>query len=122
MKKEKILRILIIILLIIVLVSAVAIKNANNKPKKNMSFLKIKIIDKDNNMQKLYDNPEKEEYVLVDLFIDGCKYKDVGIRTKGSAIYSFLKIYNSDLYSFKVKLDYKNKNQNYKRNDRTAIK
>ena len=64
-------------------------------------------------MQKLYSRPDAEEFVLVDMIIGDRYYADVGIRTKGSSIYSWLDHYKSQKFSYKVKLDYINRNQEY---------
>lgn len=85
-------------------------------------IVKVNIIDKYNNIKQLYKDAEKEEYVLVDIEIGDNYYTDVGIRTKGSSIYAYLKYYRSDRYSYKVKLNYKNKEQEYNRNDRNLFK
>ena len=78
------------------------------------TIAEVKIIDQYNNMEKLYEDPEAEKYVLVDIFINGEYFKDVGIRTKGSTIYDVIKkSSNPKKHSFKIKLDYVNKNQNY---------
>lgn len=77
-------------------------------------IVEIKIIDKYNNMEKIYKNSQLEEFVLVDAIIDGQYYHSVGIRTKGSYIYSHLRKYKSTRYSYKLKLDYMDKEQQYK--------
>lgn len=78
-------------------------------------IVQINIIDKYNNIETLHKNARKEEYVLVDLTIDGIYYRDVGIRTKGDTIYTYFKRSKSTRFSYKVELDYTYKNQNYKR-------
>ena len=77
------------------------------------TFTNVKIIDDRGNMQKLYSRPDAEEFVLVDMIIGDRYYADVGIRTKGSSIYSWLDHYKSQKFSYKVKLDYINRNQEY---------
>ena len=111
---------MIYILIVIVIILAINIKKyiqkRNTEENSNTSkIIEIEIIDKENNMQNLYENPEKEEYVEVDIIIDGIYYKNVGIRTKGSSVYRYISSNNNgkNLYSFKAKLDYINKNQNY---------
>lgn len=104
--------------LIITIISLLFYNNKVNKNEKETiqaeQILKIEIIDQYNLMQQLYKNPHKEEYVLVDIVINGQYYKDIGIRTKGSSIYSYIKKSgNPEKHSFKIKLDYINKEQEY---------
>ena len=75
--------------------------------------IEVQIIDEYDQINKLYENPKEEEYVEADIIIDGNYYSNVGIRTKGDVIYNILHEFNLDNYSFKVKLDYKNKEQKY---------
>lgn len=121
---NKKIRILIITILTILIIAGILIylKIKNRKVKTEIPITEVQIIDKNNNMQILYDNPEKEEYVLVDIKIDGTLYKDVGIRTKGSGVYEYLDRMGWDNYSFKVKFNYKDKEQKYNRNDRNIFK
>lgn len=98
--------------------------NQNNEVRNNEDdeLIEVNIIDKNNNLSKIYKKPQEEKYVLVDIIIDHNYYYNVGIRTKGSSIYTYLKRKNLKNYSFKVKLDYINKEQKYKRNDRNIFK
>lgn len=88
---------------------------------KNDGMVEVNIIDKYNNLQKIYKKPQEEKYVVVDMRIDNNYYYNVGIRTKGSSVYTYLNMNKLDNYSFKVKLNYINKNQKYKRNDRNIF-
>lgn len=112
----KIIVILIIILAICVLWIYKKRINRESQLQKNTNneIIEVNIIDKKNNMQKICKEPQKEEYVIVDMTIDNLYYQNVGIRTKGSSIYGYLKANNLENYSFKVKLDYINPNQTYK--------
>lgn len=83
----------------------------NNQDIENV--LQINIIDKYNNMEKIYNNPSAEEFYEFDLIIGDIYYYNVGIRTKGSSIFRWLRKYDCDKYSFKVKLDYRNPEQSY---------
>ena len=107
--------------LIITVISLLFYSNKINKKNENKKetiqaeqILKIEIIDQYNFMKQLYEEPYKEEYVAVDIVINGKYYKDIGIRTKGSSIYSYIKkTDNPKKHSFKIKLDYINKEQEY---------
>lgn len=124
-KKIKIIVFIIIILMIIPLykysekVNDIA-QNRDNKTRNKK--LDVTIIDKNNMMETLYEDPEREEYVKVDAILGGQYYKDVGIRTKGYSTYSYLKRTKSKQYSYKIKLDYMNLEQKYERNNRISPK
>lgn len=78
------------------------------------SIIKVEIIDKYNRMKELYANPKEEKYVIVDIILNGKYYKNVGIRTKGSTVYGYIaKSRNPERFSFKIKLDYIEKDQKY---------
>lgn len=83
----------------------------NNQDIENV--LQINIIDKYNNMEKIYNNPSAEEFYEFDLIIGDIYYYNVGIRTKGSSVFKWLEKNNSTKYSFKVMLNYRNENQSY---------
>ena len=110
-----IIAIVIFILFIIVFLQRNNLLQKYNKRVKSGStdIISVCIIDEENNMQQLYKNPKLEQYVEVDIIIDGIYYNDVGIRTKGSTIYNYLK-HNKGNYSYKVKLDYNDVEQKYR--------
>lgn len=109
---KKIIRVIWIIIIIII-ITILSIYKKNILKNENEIY-KVNIIDKYNNMQELYKEPSKEEYVLIDISINGIYYKNVGIRTKGSTIYSYLKNKKSNYHSYKIKLDYREQKQNFK--------
>ena len=124
-KKTKIIVFIIIILMIIPLYLCSEKMNdiAQNRDNKTRNkSLDITIIDKNNMMETLYEDPEREEYVEVDAIVGGQYYKDVGIRTKGYSTYSYLKRTKSKQYSYKIKLDYINPTQNYGRSQGISLK
>lgn len=125
MKKTGKIIVLLTIIFIICLLGFYRKKiNQDNEVRNNEDdeLIEVNIIDKNNNLSKIYKKPQEEKYVLVDIIIDHNYYYNVGIRTKGSSIYTYLKMNNLNNYSFKVKLDYINKDQKYKRNDRNIFK
>lgn len=122
MKKRAIIKKIIWILLIMLCVVLIIYRenflqnnckesNEDNGNLDNVDILEINIIDKYNQFNEL---DKKEEYKLIDLRIGKEYYKEVGIRTKGSTVYYLLEKNDSKNYSYKIKLDYKNKKQNYK--------
>lgn len=116
---RKILRIIIVFTIILSIILMYNYKekineeNATRKEIDNKKIIEVQIIDQYNKMYQLYENPEAEQYVEADIIIDGQYYNNVGIRTKGSIIYKTLDVLKLDNYSFKVKLDYKDKDQRY---------
>ena len=113
MKKQWKLIIFFIIVIIIVLLNYHQVNRKEETFDRN-AIIEISVIDKYDQIKDIHENPEAEEYALVDIVIDGVYYKKCGIRTKGSTIYKSMKRNHIDDYSYKIKLDYRNKNQNYK--------
>ena len=112
---KKTVKILIFFIILLILFFLVYYKESRQEKKVDPNnIIEISVIDKYNKIKEIHENPEEEKYVLVDVIIDGIKYKDCGIRTKGSVIYESLKKYKIENYSYKIKLDYRNKNQKYK--------
>ena len=117
MRKEVKIISTIIIILIILIVSnykeKMLEKFSTRKENNELRIAEVQIIDRYNRLQELYDDPRLEQYVPVDIIIDGQYYTYVGIRTKGSVIYNILETFRFDNYSFKVKLDYIHEEQKY---------
>lgn len=112
---KKAIKILILFIILLILFFLVYYKESRQEEKVDPNkIIEISVIDKYDKIKEIHKNPEEEKYVLVDVIIDGIKYKDCGIRTKGSFIYESLKKYKIENYSYKVKLDYRNKKQKYK--------
>lgn len=112
---KKTVKILIFFIILLILFFLVYYKESRQEKKVDPNnIIEISVIDKYNKIKEIHENPEEEKYVLVDVIIDGIKYKDCGIRTKGSVIYESFKKYKIENYSYKIKLDYRNKNQKYK--------
>lgn len=112
---KKTVKILIFFIILLILFFLVYYKENRKEEKVDPNkIIEISVIDKYDKIKEIHKNPEEEKYVLVDVIIDGIKYKDCGIRTKGSIIYESLKKYKIENYSYKIKLDYRNKNQKYK--------
>lgn len=119
-KLKKIILLIFISILIAILYShneRIKSRNEARISERKDEIIQVQIIDKYNNMDIIHENYRDENYEVVDMIIDGNYYHNVGIRTKGSAIYVYLKYHDSDRHSYKVKLDYVNKEQQYKRYD-----
>lgn len=68
-------------------------------------IISIDIIADDSAWQEMLDNATKEEYIKVDVIVNGTKFSNVGIRPKGNS--SLTQVANSDgnRFSFRLKFD-----------------
>lgn len=73
----------------------------------------IDIVADEDDWQQMLDNATKEEYINCSIIIDGEKYKNVAIRTKGNSSLAQVASSDSDRYSFKVEFDHYDKNTTY---------
>jgi spore coat protein CotH len=110
--------ILIIALVIgaIYILAIIIFNHFNNivEPINKDKIMTIKIIADDNVLQKMYENAEEEEYISVDVKINGTLIKNCGFRTKGSTSYQVVKASdNPTRFSYRLELDYFVKNQSY---------
>jgi spore coat protein CotH len=53
----------------------------------------------------MLDNATKEEYIKVDVVINGTTFSNVGIRPKGNSSLRQVASSESDRYSFRIKFD-----------------
>lgn len=65
----------------------------------------IDIIADETTWQNMLDNAMNEEYISVDVVINGRKFTNVGIRPKGNNSLQQVSSSDSDRYSFKIKFD-----------------
>lgn len=77
-------------------------------------IFEINIISNEDKWQEMLDNAINEEYIQVDIEINGQKYESVGIRPKGNSSLTQVVSSDSDRYSFKIKMDQYVEGQNYK--------
>ncbi|MDO7785853.1 CotH kinase family protein [Desulforamulus aquiferis] len=68
-------------------------------------IISIEIIADDTEWQAMLDNAIEEEYIKVDVVVNGIKFKDVGIRPKGNSSLTQVASTDSDRYSFRLKFD-----------------
>ena len=73
--------------------------------------INIEIADED--WQDLVTNPLDETYYSCNITIDGETYKNIGLRTKGNSSLTQVANSDSDRYSFKIKFDKFDKEQDY---------
>lgn len=71
----------------------------------------IDIITDTDEWQNMIDNASDEQYISVDVNIDGELFENVGIRTKGNSSLQTVENSDSDKYSFKIKFDKYDKEQ-----------
>ncbi|RYD04971.1 hypothetical protein N752_11875 [Desulforamulus aquiferis] len=69
------------------------------------NIISIEIIADDTEWQAMLDNAIEEEYIKVDVVVNGIKFKDVGIRPKGNSSLTQVASTDSDRYSFRLKFD-----------------
>lgn len=81
--------------------------------------INIEIADED--WRDLLENPLEETYYSCDITIDGETISNVGFRTKGNSSLSQVASSDSDRYSFMVKFDKFDKEQNYYGLDKLAL-
>lgn len=83
--------------------SATRVKEYENKLFRENRLMELNILVDEADWQELIDNALAEEYIPVDVEINGETFKDVGIRAKGNTSLSGV---SNDRYSFKVEFDH----------------
>ena len=68
-------------------------------------IISIEIIADENEWQEMLDNATSEEYIMVDVIVNGTKFQKVGIRPKGNSSLSQVAKSDSDRYSFRLQFD-----------------
>lgn len=66
----------------------------------------IDIIVDDDEWNTMLDNASDKEYMTCDLYIDGERFTNIGIRTKGNSSLQQVQSSDSDRYSFKIEFDH----------------
>lgn len=61
-------------------------------------------------MDKFFENAKDKEYVRADVLIDGERFDNVGLRTKGNNSLSLVEKYGLKRHSLKIEFDHFNKN------------
>ncbi len=69
------------------------------------NIISIDILADETEWQTMLDNATKEEYIKVDVVVNGTKFTDVGIRPKGNSSLKQVAASDSDRYSFRLKFD-----------------
>ncbi len=68
-------------------------------------IISIEIIADEADWQEMLDNARSEQYIIVDVVVNGTKFQNVGIRPKGNSSLSQVASSDSDRYSFNLKFD-----------------
>lgn len=68
-------------------------------------IISIEVIADKADWQGMLDNAINEEYIMVDVVVNGTKFTDVGIRPKGNSSLTQVANSNSDRYSFRLQFD-----------------
>ncbi len=68
-------------------------------------IISIEIIADEDDWQEMLDNAINEQYIMVDVVVNGEKFENVGIRPKGNSSLSQVVNSDSDRYSFRLKFD-----------------
>ena len=68
-------------------------------------IISIEIIADEADWQEMMDNATSEQYIMVDVLVNGSKFQNVGIRTKGNSSLTQVASSESDRYSFRLQFD-----------------
>lgn len=68
-------------------------------------IISVEIIADEEDWQEMLENAINEQYIMVDVIVNGTKFQNVGIRPKGNSSLSQVVNSESDRYSFKIKFD-----------------
>lgn len=70
-----------------------------------VDIISLEIIADEETWQSMLDNAEAEEYIKVDVIVNGTRFNDVGIRPKGNSSLREVASSDSDRFSFRLKFD-----------------
>lgn len=68
-------------------------------------IVSIDILADEEDWQEMFDNARSEQFIMVDVVINGTKFKNVGIRPKGNSSLTQVASSDSDRYSFRLQFD-----------------
>lgn len=69
------------------------------------NIISIEIIADEADWQEMLDNAIREQFIIVDVIVNGTKFQNVGIRPKGNSSLTQVATSNSDRYSFRLQFD-----------------
>lgn len=70
-----------------------------------VDIISLDILADENQWQQMIDTGEDDEYMKVDVVVNGTTFNDVGIKTKGNLSHNLVSESDSDRYSFRLKFD-----------------
>ncbi|HPD00476.1 MAG TPA: CotH kinase family protein, partial [Acetivibrio sp.] len=68
-------------------------------------IISIDILADEEDWQEMLDNARSEQFIMVDVVINGTRFKNVGIRPKGNSSLTQVASSDSDRYSFRLQFD-----------------
>ena len=68
-------------------------------------LITIEIIADEADWQEMLDNAKSEQFIMVDVIVNGTKFQKVGIRPKGNSSLTQVASSDSDRYSFRLQFD-----------------
>ncbi len=68
-------------------------------------IISIDIIADESDWEEMLENAIRKEYIMVDVIVNGTKFKNVGIRPKGNSSLKQVMRTKSNRYSFRIKFD-----------------
>lgn len=68
-------------------------------------IISIEILADEDDWQNMLDNATSEEFICVDVIVNGTKFEKVGIRPKGNSSLTQIASSDSDRYSFRLQFD-----------------
>jgi spore coat protein CotH len=68
-------------------------------------IISIEIIADEADWQEMLDNAIREQFIMVDVIVNGTKFQNVGIRPKGNSSLTQVATSSSDRYSFRLQFD-----------------
>jgi len=68
-------------------------------------IISIEIVADEDDWQNMLDNARNEQFIMVDVIVNGTKFQNVGIRPKGNSSLTQVASSDSDRYSFRLQFD-----------------
>lgn len=112
-KKIDIIIVIIVVFALITSLTLVAIGSSSGTKREpeyaekifGADIISIEIIADEEDWQEMLNNATREQFIMVDVIVNGTKFQSVGIRPKGNSSLSQVASSNSDRYSFRLQFD-----------------
>jgi len=96
----------------LVVIGNIQVKNGTTKTEPEYAtkifgtdIISIEITADEDDWQEMLDNAISEQFIMVDVVVNGTKFKNVGIRPKGNSSLTLVASSDSDRYSFRLQFD-----------------